>query len=354
MTGPRCGSPSRMAGRGRFWCGAVSKNSPSTPTISVTLPPGKTRWRRLSEWPDNAGKSSNALRLPRANADWITTRFATGKVGTGTSRWPCWPMLCCRCCAPAEKKTPNAQVRLGVPELRHVLTALLWRGWHGIEHLLHWPLAKTSSIPRHDMPLSKAGSNSVFLLSTTVVLSSRIKSTSKSVCRILITPLPAISRGSPKTRTSFLGKPLASRSRTTSSTELGFSNKPTAVLAISASINLVCRTAFVSSLGQCLQHCLVSGCRHRSSFCLRLGVAQILCALPLPNFTAAAASLSVATDVPSGCRLNCSIEPSIESLIPLPKYCAEWLTAGLPAEGQHWRTGGSSCRLHQAKGFSSY
>lgn len=75
MTG-RCGSRSRMAGRGRFWCGAVSKNSPSTPTISVTLPPGKTRWRRLSKWPDNAGKSRNALRLPRANADWITTRFA--------------------------------------------------------------------------------------------------------------------------------------------------------------------------------------------------------------------------------------------------------------------------------------
>ena len=137
-TGPGCGSPSRMAGRGRFWCGAVSKNSPSTPTISVTLPPGKTRWRRWSEWPDNAGKSSNALRLPRANADWITTRFATGKVGTGTSRWPCWPMLCCRCCAHVEKKTPNAQVRLSVPELRHLLTALLWRGWHGIEHLLHW------------------------------------------------------------------------------------------------------------------------------------------------------------------------------------------------------------------------
>src|SRR5664279_734253 len=117
---------------------SVSKNSPSTPTISVTLPPGKIRWRRLSEWPDNAGKSSNAWRLPRANAGWITTRFATGKVGTGTSRWPCWPMLCCRCCAHAEKKTPNAQVRLSVPELRHLLTALLWRGWHGIEHLLHW------------------------------------------------------------------------------------------------------------------------------------------------------------------------------------------------------------------------
>src|SRR5664279_6661719 len=105
-----------MAGRGRFWCGAVSKNSPSTPTISVTLPPGKIRWRRLSEWPDNAGKSSNALRLPRANAGWITTRFATGKVGTGTSRWPCWPMQCYPCCERVEKKTPDAQVRLSVPE----------------------------------------------------------------------------------------------------------------------------------------------------------------------------------------------------------------------------------------------
>jgi hypothetical protein len=38
----------------------------------------------------------------------------------------------------AEKKTLDAQVRLSVPELRHLLTALLWRGWHGIEHLLHW------------------------------------------------------------------------------------------------------------------------------------------------------------------------------------------------------------------------
>src|SRR5271165_6489010 len=36
------------------------------------------------------------------------------------------------------QKTPDGQVRLSVPELRHLLTALLWRGWHGIEHLLHW------------------------------------------------------------------------------------------------------------------------------------------------------------------------------------------------------------------------
>ena len=41
-------------------------------------------------------------------------------------------------CERVEKKTPDAQVRLSAPELRHLLTALLWRGWHGIEHLLHW------------------------------------------------------------------------------------------------------------------------------------------------------------------------------------------------------------------------
>jgi hypothetical protein len=27
---------------------------------------------------------------------------------------------------------------LGVPELRHLLTRMLWRGWRGVEHLLHW------------------------------------------------------------------------------------------------------------------------------------------------------------------------------------------------------------------------
>ena len=47
-------------------------------------------------------------------------------------------MQCYRRCERVEKKTPDKQVRLSVPELRHLLTALLWRGWHGIEHLLHW------------------------------------------------------------------------------------------------------------------------------------------------------------------------------------------------------------------------
>ena len=59
-----------------------------------------------------------------------------------------------------------------------------------------------------------------------------------------MTPLPAISRGSPRTRTSFCGKPLALRSRTTSSTATGFSNKPTAVFAILASTNFICNTEF--------------------------------------------------------------------------------------------------------------
>jgi hypothetical protein len=36
------------------------------------------------------------------------------------------------------EKTPGAQVPLSVPELRHLLTHLLWRGWHGVGHLLHW------------------------------------------------------------------------------------------------------------------------------------------------------------------------------------------------------------------------
>ena len=35
------------------------------------------------------------------------------------------------------EKAPDGQVPFSVPELRHLLTRLLWRGWRGIEHLLH-------------------------------------------------------------------------------------------------------------------------------------------------------------------------------------------------------------------------
>lgn len=34
-------------------------------------------------------------------------------------------------------KTLPGQVRLSVPEARHLLTRQLWRGWHGLEHFLH-------------------------------------------------------------------------------------------------------------------------------------------------------------------------------------------------------------------------
>ena len=36
------------------------------------------------------------------------------------------------------EKTPGGQVPLSVPELRHLLTHLFWRGWHGVERLLRW------------------------------------------------------------------------------------------------------------------------------------------------------------------------------------------------------------------------
>jgi hypothetical protein len=64
----------------------------------------------------------------RANADWIATKFATGKAGIGTSLWLCGPTRCWPFCARKEKKTPGAQVPLSVPELRHLLTHLLRRG----------------------------------------------------------------------------------------------------------------------------------------------------------------------------------------------------------------------------------
>jgi len=66
-------------------------------------------------------------------------KSATGKAGIGTSHWLCWPQQCWLFYARVEKKTPVGQVPLSVPELRHLLAHLLWRGWHGVEHLLLWP-----------------------------------------------------------------------------------------------------------------------------------------------------------------------------------------------------------------------
>jgi hypothetical protein len=55
MIGRCCNCRNRMVGLGRFWCGAASKRSQSALTIWVTLPSGKTRLQRWSEWLDNAG-----------------------------------------------------------------------------------------------------------------------------------------------------------------------------------------------------------------------------------------------------------------------------------------------------------
>src|ERR1017187_1617061 len=119
-------------------CGAALKNSLSMPTIGSTRPSTRPRWKPLFASLDNAGRSSKPSRPPKESAGWTTTKSVTGKDGTGTLRWSCWPQRCWLSCAHGEKKTPGGQVPLSVPELRHLLTHLLWRGWHGVEHLLQW------------------------------------------------------------------------------------------------------------------------------------------------------------------------------------------------------------------------
>jgi len=37
-----------------------------------------------------------------------------------------------------EQKTPKGQVPLSVPELRHLIGKMLWRGWYSLKHLLKW------------------------------------------------------------------------------------------------------------------------------------------------------------------------------------------------------------------------
>jgi hypothetical protein len=70
-------------------CGAVSKNSPSMPTIHFTRPCAGPRWKPLYAWLDNAGRSSKPSRPLRVSAGWTITRSVIGKDGTGTLLWPC-------------------------------------------------------------------------------------------------------------------------------------------------------------------------------------------------------------------------------------------------------------------------
>lgn len=51
----------------------------------------------------------------KANADWITTRCATGRAGIGISRRLCWPMPCYLCCERVEKKLPTPKCGSAYP-----------------------------------------------------------------------------------------------------------------------------------------------------------------------------------------------------------------------------------------------
>ncbi len=134
-------------------------------------PSGKDTLEALVRVAGERWKIGQTFQTAKANVDWITTKCVTGRAGIGISRWPCWPTLCYPCCEHTEEKTPDAQVRLSVPELRHLLTALLWRGWHGLEHLRHWSQwRRRHQFQAHVLPLSKARFAAANTLSTTVVL----------------------------------------------------------------------------------------------------------------------------------------------------------------------------------------
>jgi hypothetical protein len=111
----------------------------ATPATGFMRPSMKRRSKRLCSWPDNAGKLNKPSRPPRASVGWTIMKSATGKAVIGTSLWPCWTTRCLIAVLRARReKTPDGQVPLSVPELRHLLTHLLWGRWCGIEHLLHW------------------------------------------------------------------------------------------------------------------------------------------------------------------------------------------------------------------------
>ena len=55
---------------------------------------------------------------PGYNLRIIRTRRGSGKVGNGTSLWPCWPTRCWPSCAPAEKKLRSGQTPLQLQCIR--------------------------------------------------------------------------------------------------------------------------------------------------------------------------------------------------------------------------------------------
>jgi len=99
-------------------------------------PSGKDTIETLVRVAANAGRSSN-LQNREGESDWITTKCATaGLVSAYHAVHVAHAVL--SVLRARGEKIPHAQVRRSVRELRHLLTAMLWRGWHGVEHLLHW------------------------------------------------------------------------------------------------------------------------------------------------------------------------------------------------------------------------
>jgi len=146
-TGHGCPWPRRRrpGGASGCWYGAAWTTA-NWPTIASSR--GKARhWRRRSTWPGRAGPSSSAWRKRKARQDSISTKSATGPVGTARSRcrsWPTpsWPGCAC---APGTTTSPSAAggkisaststpvadrtalVPVSVPEARRLLAlALPW------------------------------------------------------------------------------------------------------------------------------------------------------------------------------------------------------------------------------------
>jgi hypothetical protein len=57
-------------------------------------PTPKARLETLVRVAGQRWQIEQTFRAASANADWITTKFATGKAGIGTSHWLCWPTRC--------------------------------------------------------------------------------------------------------------------------------------------------------------------------------------------------------------------------------------------------------------------
>jgi len=101
-------------------------------------PPGKDTIETLVRVAGQRWLIEQSFETAKGECGLITTRCATGTVGTGILRCPCWPMQCYPYCERVEKKTSRRASAAQRTRTAPLLTGMLWRGWHGIEHLLHW------------------------------------------------------------------------------------------------------------------------------------------------------------------------------------------------------------------------